>query len=122
VRPRAVTLKESTLRLGETLFQVEGGFVPGVAAARDAARLSIGVAAFDADAWLVKMAGPKNAAISVPASKPDIAAIARSIALPFDLEMSAQAEGIRFKGRDYTQFAMKGKLAGAHLDIETFRL
>lgn len=123
VTPHAFTIKAAFVKLADTRVNVSGSYLPGKGGGRDLLALALATQGLDADEWMRKMAGPGNAAaVAATEAKPDAASVAKNLALPFDLDFSAEVQGLRFKGRDYANFVAKGKLTGATLSLEKANL
>jgi len=122
VKPQHVEILDSFFKLGETRVNVKGRMTPNAIDNRSLLKLSVTNYGLNADKWITEISGSKNAATPVSPTKFDIAAFAKNMNLPFDIDLTTEIQNLHFQNRDYSRFAAKGKLVQSRLDLDTFQL
>ncbi len=122
IKPQTVEIKAAFVKLGETRVNASGSYSKGSKDTRDLLKVAVSNFGMDADYWMKKVNGTATAAVQTEAPKTDIRAVTKNLALPFDLDYSAEVQGLRFKGRDYTKLVSKGRLTGKQLLLDSLQL
>ncbi len=120
VTPRAVKADAGSLTLLGTPFAFAASYTPKAMKGRDSIVLTVSADTLDADAWLKRVSPDRGqeAATRPENKKPDVAAMAKSFSLPFDLDLSASVKSLRYKENDYANVGIKGKMAGNSLAVQ----
>ncbi len=122
VKPRVVEINDSFVKLAETRMNAKGKYTLGTGGQRDLLNLTVSNFGLDVDKWMKKIKGHSGSDAAKEGQKPDVAAIVKNIALPFDMEFLADIQSVHLKGRDYTRFATKGEFLKSQLLFDTLSL
>ncbi len=121
VTPDQAKIQDAHVTLAETRVNAEGTYSLSRGGARDVLDITLSNFGFDADYWYRQIAGDDNAAVQTE-TRPDVTAFTKAIDLPFDLEFQATMQSLRFMKRDYASLALKGRLVGTRLVLDTAEL
>lgn len=121
VTPATVKADGGTLTILDTPLIFSASYTPARNGGRDAIGLNVSAEKLDADAWMKRLKPEmgQEAATAEKPKKADIAGIAKSISLPFDLDLAASIRSLHYAENDYANVRAKGKLAGNALTIDT---
>lgn len=122
VTPASIKAEGGTLNLLDTPVIFSGSYSPKAAKGRDSIALVVNADRLDADAWIKRLKPDmgQEAATAEKDKKPvDIAAVAKSINLPFDLDLAASVGNLRYAENDYENVKAKGRLNNNALTIDT---
>ncbi len=121
VTPTTVKADGGTLTILDTPLIFSASYTPGRNGARNAIGLNVSAEKLDADAWMKRLKPEmgQEAATAEKPKKADIAGIAKSIRLPFDLDLAASIRSLHYAENDYANVRAKGRLTGNTLTIDT---
>lgn len=118
VRPRAIEVAESTVRLDRSVFAVKGGYQIPLQGGRPQASASVAADRLDLDK-LIPVAD-RDAVAPDTKETPLKAAVAslQKLSLPLDVSFDLGAQSLNYKGTDVHDVRLRGALTGNSLKIE----
>ncbi len=123
VAPALASINTANISILDTDLTIGGSYKPGINAGRDLLNVTLSAGAVDGDAWLKRLQPPTQAATQPAATatdkKLDIAAMAKKLSLPMDLDASLAIGSLKLYEQDYDKVAFKGRLIGNKLTIDT---
>ncbi|HTK84732.1 MAG TPA: AsmA family protein [Patescibacteria group bacterium] len=130
VHPSTASVKKGSLKIQDTALAMSGSYTPGKKGGRDAIALTASADKIDADRWM-SLVSPEKEKAAAPADsggngagtppKEAVKNAAKSLQLPIDLDLSLAANTVRWKGQDYSKFAVIAKLEANKLVLKTLQ-
>lgn len=118
ITPRMASITSANVNILDTDMAISGSWQPKKASGRDLLTVNVNAASLDADAWMKRLQ-PEQPAAAVPADKKlDIAAMAKKLALPMDVDGSLAFGTLTLQGQSYDKVAFKGRLISNKLTID----
>jgi uncharacterized protein involved in outer membrane biogenesis len=118
VTPQKISIEPTNISLGQEELVLNFGYLRG---ARDKITLGIGTDGINADQWIKpKTKVGQEAAINsaVNSNKIDISKLAKSIAIPLDIDLTLALKNVKLQDELYDNIFFAGTLEGQNLRIE----
>lgn len=122
LKPRSIGFDNGFIKLGETRMNAQGSYIRAQEGGRDLLQVGLTNFGLDVDKWLTIAGGARNPAVASAEKKTDWMALARGVALPFDLDFTADIQSLNWRGLSYSRLAAKGKVIKSQLTLETLQL
>lgn len=121
--PEKIEMSDLSLNVQATPLKISIAYIYGNEDVRDLLKLDITNYALDLDKWMQIISGRSSDIAAVAGKEPvEFQTALANFSLPFDLELNASAQTIKFKNQSYDQLAIKGGLYGDRLKVDNFAL
>jgi uncharacterized protein involved in outer membrane biogenesis len=131
VKPAIASISKGALTLQDTTLALSGSYAPAKRGGRDALAITASADHIDLDRWMAVAApvqeqeklksAPGAPAPSAAPSKAAIRDATGKLVLPFDLDLALSARSLHWKGADYNNVSLAGRLADKTLNLKTFQ-
>ena len=118
VTPGLASIISANVNVLDTALVLSGSYRPKKIGARDLLTITASGVSLDADMWMKRL-NPQSKEATVPVHKKvDIAAMAKKLTLPMDLDASLSFGTLVMQGQAYDKVAFKGRLISNKLTID----
>lgn len=121
IKPTAIAIEKGYVTLHESRLNFSGDYTLSQSAAKNKLAVAISAFGLNLDTWRERAQKP-SATVEKQARKADIQKTLNDLALPFDLDFSADIQNMRVMQRDYTKLLLRALVTGNQLKIQTASL